>query len=142
MINWGMHIIIIVCKFVKILHYEDAIVSNNTMSYHDLLVEVGVNMLLFYVLSTMSKSISVNSILIYIMDSFVTILFVILYGISVDTKHNEGVLEAYKEQIQSEKEANTYNLTPKPLLQNIKHPKVWALRCIVMLPYYLLFTDT
>ena len=116
MVDWMCHIIMFVCKTVRIMYYEDAFTLKKRISYTELLIESGVNILLFYVLSTVVK-LSHEALLLYAMDSIVTILIVIGYHMYIENRNAEDI--------------------DKPT----EYPNIWNIRYCVMIPYYLLFTD-
>lgn len=139
--SWDLHVIMYACKMIRIVYYEDALFVKNRIDNQDLLLELGVNALLFYVLSTVFNVFSMDAMLVYAMDSTVTLLVVLGYQFYIDKGNASYAVEAFVEKENARQEAVAHRLQPKPIARKVDYANIWTLRTIVLVPYYFLFTD-
>lgn len=137
--NCEIHIIMGICKMVKIFYYEEALFNKGRIESNDLLIEFGVNSLLFYVLSTVLNTFSLDLYTIYVLDATAIFLFGLGYQLYLDNKNKQNMIEKFQNDVNAKKEASLHNVTHKPSIEKTEYPKVWMMRIGILIPYYLLF---
>lgn len=136
-------------KIIRIFYYRNILFTNGKIVPTDITTDVVVSLILFYVVTTLSKSQNQNTDLLkFMLDTTFFVLLMLFYVKYIDNKNKQAQIETYVTNVKAQDELQqiketlpNYNISHKPVSPLEEYMNVNTIDVLCLLPYFTVFTE-